>query len=49
MVVLLYFDFIGCFCPDGLVRIGDKCVLPTECPNSPCLLPADIGSGRYCT
>jgi hypothetical protein len=21
----------GCFCPDGLVRKGDKCVKPNEC------------------
>jgi hypothetical protein len=21
----------GCFCPDGLVRKGDKCVKPIEC------------------
>lgn len=23
--------FPGCFCPDGLVRDGERCVRPTEC------------------
>lgn len=22
----------GCFCPDGLVELGDKCVQPNKCP-----------------
>lgn len=26
----------GCFCPDGLVRKGDKCVKPIECRDCEC-------------
>ena len=22
----------GCFCPQGLVQLGDTCVAPTSCP-----------------
>ena len=23
---------IGCFCPEGMVEMGDTCVLPSQCP-----------------
>jgi hypothetical protein len=36
----------GCSCPDNMVQDGNKCILPTECPNSQCLLPPDVGTGR---
>ncbi|CAI8005565.1 PI-actitoxin-Axm2b [Geodia barretti] len=36
----------GCACPDNMVQDGNKCMLPTECPNSQCLLPPDVGTGR---
>ena len=39
----------GCACPDNMVQDGNKCMLPTECPNSQCLLPPDVGTGRYYT
>jgi len=28
--------FSGCFCPDGLVRRNDECVLPTQCRDCVC-------------
>lgn len=28
--------FSGCFCPDGTVRNGDECILPTECRDCIC-------------
>ncbi|XP_046603352.1 hemocytin isoform X1 [Neodiprion virginianus] len=28
--------FSGCFCPDGTVRRGDECILPTECRDCLC-------------
>ncbi|XP_071447163.1 hemocytin-like [Hetaerina americana] len=28
--------FSGCFCPDGLVRKGNACVVPTECRDCTC-------------
>ena len=38
--------YTGCFCPGSLVRYGDKCITPSECPDSICLLPSDAGEGR---
>ena len=38
--------YTGCFCPNSLVRVEDKCVTPLECPDSICLLPSDIGDGK---
>lgn len=37
----------GCFCPRGLVELGDKCVPPSECPSRLCRLPADPGPCEY--
>ena len=25
---------IGCFCPEGMVEMGDTCVLPSQCPGT---------------
>ena len=44
---LLIIMCTGCFCPNSLLLHGDRCVLPTECPDSLCLLPSDPGTGRY--
>ena len=40
---------LGCFCPAGLIELGDRCVVPTQCPNDTCLLPPDIGPCEYVT
>ena len=44
---LLFYIPADCKCPDNLVQDGNRCVLPTECPNSQCLLPPDVGNGKY--
>ncbi|PNF36643.1 hypothetical protein B7P43_G19101, partial [Cryptotermes secundus] len=36
----------GCFCPDGLVRKGDKCVKPSECRDCVC---DGFGDPQYLT
>ncbi|XP_049862899.1 hemocytin [Schistocerca gregaria] len=38
--------FSGCFCPDGMVRRGDTCVLPTECRDCVC---TGFGDPQYVT
>lgn len=36
----------GCFCPDGTVRNGDTCVLPTECRDCSC---NGFGNSKFIT
>ena len=28
-------SFTGCFCPAGMVELGKRCVLPSDCPTIP--------------
>lgn len=36
----------GCFCPDGLVRNGERCVAPSECRDCAC---DGLGGSAYVT
>ena len=44
---LTYDAHAGCFCPEGLLEFGDKCVPRSECPGLLCKLPADSGPCEY--
>ena len=38
--------FLDCFCPEGFVDHGGRCIEAFECPGA-CLLPPDPGFCRY--